>query len=537
MSARLFAAVVLCAVTVVAGCGGTGSVGGGGAEPPADNVPVAGGTVSLGAVQVDVASTAAFKTLTLSSPGTSRVAFTALYGSAIVRLQQMGYGRIAFGTVRDGNYEIYVMDTDGSGQTNLTHNAAVDENPSWSPDGGKLAFDTNRSGNYEVYVMTASGSGPSNLTHNAATDFQPAWSPDGSRIAFVTDRDGNAEVYVMNADGSGQTNLTHNAAYDAMPCWSPNGRRIAFTSDRDGNEEVYVMNSDGTGPTNLTHSASSDAYPSWSPDGRRIAFQTSRDLNPEVYVMDADGSGPTNLTHNPATDFYPSWSPDGRRVAFTSNRDGNEEIYAMSADGSGQTNLTTNGAADNEPSWSSGPSVFRTLIGAAASDGGENPPFGTQRPLAIVGLDPDGLASATTIGMTTPRWPTLQVSALQNIGSGLAGAKITGSSILYVLEDMGRGMRGRVWTLSSTPETGAVLIFFSGETGKVASVLASADVALAGATAAGEVGTAQVTGSQVVLRGPFAQVYSAAGPARNLAARPVAQVTLDSHTGEVVALD
>ena len=535
MSARAFAGLALVALVVVAGCGGTGSVGGGGGEPPAGNVPAAGGTVVVGSLQVSVASTVAFKTLTLNSPGSSLVAFTALYGSAIVRLQQMGHGRIAFSADRDGNSEIYVMNADGSGPTNLTHNPADDTYPSCSPDGNKIAFVAIRDGNDEIYVMNADGSGPTNVTHHAGVDVYPSWSPDGRRIAFSSGRDGNREIYVMNADGSGQARLTNNAASDSSPAWFPDGRRIAFSSTRDGNAEVYVMKADGSGQANLTHNAADDGYPSWSPDGKRIALISDRVGDNEVYAMSADGSGQTNLTHNAADEQFPSWSPDGRQIVFDSNREGDYEVYGMNADGSEQTNLTANGASDFHPSWSPGPSVARTLIGAAGTDGGENPPFGAHRPLAIVGLDPDGLASATTIGMTTPRWPTLQVSALPNIGSGLAGAKITGSQILYVMEDAGRGLRPQVWTLSGSPDTGAVLVFFSGQTGKLASVLGSADVALAGATAAGEVGTAQASSSQVVLRGPFAQVYSAADPTRNLAAEPVAQVTLDSHTGEVVA--
>src|SRR3989442_7570494 len=65
----------------------------------------------------------------------------------------------------------------------------------------KIAFGSDRDGNPEIYVMNADGSGVTRLTNNPATDFQLAWSPDGTKIAFRTDRDGNWEIYVMNADG------------------------------------------------------------------------------------------------------------------------------------------------------------------------------------------------------------------------------------------------------------------------------------------------------------------------------------------------
>jgi hypothetical protein len=86
---------------------------------------------------------------------------------------------------------------------------------------GRIAFVSNRDGNWEIYVMNADGSGVTRLTNNPANDLRPSWSPDGKHIAFVSNRDGNLEIYVMNADGSGQINLTNNPAEDWFPSWSP----------------------------------------------------------------------------------------------------------------------------------------------------------------------------------------------------------------------------------------------------------------------------------------------------------------------------
>src|SRR3990170_6246104 len=61
---------------------------------------------------------------------------------------------------------------------------------------GKIVFYRNA----EIYVMNADGTGQTNLTNDPATDYAPAWSPDGTKIAFYSDRDGNLDVYVMNAD-------------------------------------------------------------------------------------------------------------------------------------------------------------------------------------------------------------------------------------------------------------------------------------------------------------------------------------------------
>jgi len=261
-------------------------------------------------------------------------------------------GRIVFASTRDRNWEIYVMNADGTGQIRLTHNSVFEQEPDWSPDGKKIAFWSYRDGNNEIYVMNADGSNPTRLTNHRGPDGAPAWSPDGQRIAFNALRTESWDIYVMGADGSDPTNLTNDPANDFSPDWSPDGRRIAFSSDRDGNMEIYVMGDDGSDPTNLTNHPAQDEGPAWSPDGQKIAFWSDRDGNLEIYVMNADGTGLTNLTNDPADDIFPTWSSDGQRIAFESRRDANYEIYVMNADGSGQTNLTNDPAFDEFPDWS-----------------------------------------------------------------------------------------------------------------------------------------------------------------------------------------
>ena len=84
--------------------------------------------------------------------------------------------RIAFVSLRDGNWEVCVMDADGSNITRLTNDPASDSDPAWSPDGTRFAFVSSRL-NSEVYVMDADGSNITRLTNDPAADFYPAWSP------------------------------------------------------------------------------------------------------------------------------------------------------------------------------------------------------------------------------------------------------------------------------------------------------------------------------------------------------------------------
>src|SRR5204862_277321 len=122
---------------------------------------------------------------------------------------------------------------------------------------GKITFQSNRNGNFDIFVMNADGSGVTQLTSHPFDEYLPLFSPDGSRIAFNSNRGGaGQDVYVMNADGSGVTQLTPNDGFDDDgPVWSPDASQIAFESNRAGDEQIFVMNVDGSDVRQLTFNA------------------------------------------------------------------------------------------------------------------------------------------------------------------------------------------------------------------------------------------------------------------------------------------
>ena len=101
--------------------------------------------------------------------------------------------------------------------------------PGLSQPSGRIAFSSDRDGNWEIYAINVDGSGLTRLTDQHGEDSSPRWSPDGQRILFQSDRDGNHEIFLMNADGSAVVRLTDDNK-DLAPQWSPDGPRIAFTS-------------------------------------------------------------------------------------------------------------------------------------------------------------------------------------------------------------------------------------------------------------------------------------------------------------------
>ena len=132
--------------------------------------------------------------------------------------------------------DIWVMEADGANPINLTNHHAQDSAPDWSPDGMQIAFHSDRNRdwefeidamNWEVYVMNADGTNFINLTNHLAGDGSPDWSPDRRQIAFHSERDRkddndkNVEIYVMNFDGTNPINLTNHPAIDRGASWEP----------------------------------------------------------------------------------------------------------------------------------------------------------------------------------------------------------------------------------------------------------------------------------------------------------------------------
>jgi dipeptidyl aminopeptidase/acylaminoacyl peptidase len=465
--------------------------------------------------------------VTLTSPAASPIAFTAMFGSRINRLVWLGPGQIALVSDRDGIASIYVMGADGASPVRLAPAGDPSFSPTWSPDGAQIAFGRCCIAQAGLFVMAADGSGVRQVGAPSVTALDPAWSPDGRQLAYSERHGTSREIDRINLDGTNAVTLTNAAGDDRSPAWSPDGRRIVFSSERTGNLDIFVMNADGSNQAALTSHVRADSDPSWSPAGDRVVFVSDRAGNADIWVMNADGSGQTQLTTDAAADGAPVWRSDGRRILFQSRRDGNAEIYGMNPDGSEQTNLTNDPDFDGQPASSPAPAVRRALIGPVGSDLGANPPFGAQRVVAVVGLTGNGLASAATLTIPAAAETSVNVEAVPGIGTNLAGCRVTAAGITDVREDTGRGLVPIIWGLpSSAGPTTAVLLFFDGATGRLATVLAVGNSVAA---------TPLSSGDRLTFHGDFPWAASLGqGGGRTTFGRSH-EVTLSASSGVVVA--
>jgi Tol biopolymer transport system component len=230
--------------------------------------------------------------------------------------------KLVFASDRDGNREIYVMDVAGASQgetaaalRNLSQHKAPDWQPAWSPDGARVAFSSYRDDNWELYLVDADGTNLLRMTDHPENDFSPTWSPDGSKLLFASRRYMDADLFVMDVTTGESTQLTTGELNEFDPAWSPDGRWIAYVTQHGDQGDVYVMRADGADPINLTDSPyANDFQPTWTPDGQWVVYvsYTAAEGDHELFRMRPDGSSVQRLTNDDYDDLAPSWRPPSR---------------------------------------------------------------------------------------------------------------------------------------------------------------------------------------------------------------------------------
>ena len=153
--------------------------------------------------------------------------------------------------------DVWKIRSDGTGAVNLTLNSPGNDGfPSFSGDGRRLVFRSGRTGNFDIFLMNADGTGLTNLTNNPANDTFPAFSPLNDEIAFSSNRDGlldlrtknlTFELYTMKVSADGVPGavrrLTNSVGQNAHPQYSPDGQWLIFTSEQGGiNDEEPLIN-------------------------------------------------------------------------------------------------------------------------------------------------------------------------------------------------------------------------------------------------------------------------------------------------------
>jgi Tol biopolymer transport system component len=331
--------------------------------------------------------------------------------SALVPSSAMAAGNRIVYTENNTPYSsIFSVNQDGSGTTRLTPTdlATEDIDPAVSPDAQTIAFARNTDfatcdnpdvcyGNWDLFLMDADGTNQRSVTNTTQAEFEPAWSPDGQKLAYSTD---GAAIFVMDLD---DPDNPVRVGLGSNPSWSPDGGSLAFTGiDHDGpnggaDTDIFVADtSDFSHVVNITsRSESYEERPKWSPSGRLMEYTVRAfgSNNADVAIASirnfandncftnsscmSDGILDAIAVARPDYDFSLGWSPDSKVALVASHTPGGRfELYTLRGDLEGAPAITkVIGFSEGDilaASWLTSPPLTDTVEpGGTASTGSE----------------------------------------------------------------------------------------------------------------------------------------------------------------------
>lgn len=235
--------------------------------------------------------------------------------------------KIAYCSYREGEQNIWVIGLsigeDGklspSGEPQqVTTGDFVDQDLSWSPDGGSIVFSSNRKGEYGLFTVKLEDK---SITDLGQKGIQPRWSPQGDRIAFVSMNN----IWVKKVERKTPGRFLTVSRYNDYPCWSPDAKKLIFFSGGD-----LMVVGEGGGPRTPLTSSGWNSECDWSVERDEVVFVSNRGSNYDLWKAKPDDWDPVQLTDGPSREHSPRWSPDGKWVAFRSDYEGSFDIWVIS---------------------------------------------------------------------------------------------------------------------------------------------------------------------------------------------------------------
>ncbi len=207
----------------------------------------------------------------------------------------------------------------------------------WTPD-GKIVYYSLVSGTLDIWIMNTDGSGQNRLTVDTERNFDASASPDGLYIVFTSERDGGQTLWRMNPDGSNKMQLASGPVANRATV-TPDSQWVIYNSRISGNWRLSKVSIDGGEPVQLTDYHSRNAKV--SPDGKLIACEYSEAASGtwRYAIIPFEGGEPIKIFDLPGRDRF-RWSTDSRSLIYNDTRDGVGNIWSFPLDGSPPKQVT-----------------------------------------------------------------------------------------------------------------------------------------------------------------------------------------------------
>lgn len=259
--------------------------------------------------------------------------------------------KLAFYSNHDGDYEIYLIDIDGTNIRQLTNNDVYDAMPAFAPDGNGIVYASRDEASWNIYYFDVDGVSPVLLIGRAGyNDTWPNMATDGSIIFSASAKEpaveGDSDIHIWHPDTGEITALIDSDFRDNQGRLSQSGDMLAFSSNRSGRLEVYVAGPDGSNIRQISQSPAEQdrfgsAFPVFAPDGGFLVFWGDDNggflHDHHHYVHDFTTGETRVLTKRILSTAYPALSPDGQWIAYVAAETGDEQsefyIYIMDTNG------------------------------------------------------------------------------------------------------------------------------------------------------------------------------------------------------------
>lgn len=223
--------------------------------------------------------------------------------------------KLVYSAMANGSADLWLMRADGQEQRQLTVNAATNSAPAVTPDGRSIVFISNRDGAFQIWRMNIDGSNPTRMTAGGSKNF-PAIAPDGRWILYNTTDDWR--LWKVPIDGGEPIRLTD--YYALLPSVSPDGKMIACLG-RNGSKAALLVLSSSGGPPIKTFELAGQTFSGtriqWTADGKDLTYATELDGMTELVRQPLFGGKSEEVikVEDEILDF--GYSDDGKLLAVT----------------------------------------------------------------------------------------------------------------------------------------------------------------------------------------------------------------------------